>query len=92
MEVTACGKEKVLLVRRWNGAAQTAAACHFGDSPVSVRLPLPSGIWENLLDSSEKRWGGSGSAIPEKLDPREESSLSLNPGAFVLLSKASGGG
>jgi maltooligosyltrehalose trehalohydrolase len=92
MEVTACGKEKVLLVRRWNGAAQTAAACHFGDSTVNVRLSLPSGIWENLLDSSEKRWGGSGSAIPEKLDPREEISLSLNPGAFVLLSKASGGG
>jgi maltooligosyltrehalose trehalohydrolase len=92
MEVTACGKEKVLLVRRRNGAAQTAAACHFGDSPVSVRLPLPSGIWENLLDSSEKRWGGNGSAIPKKLDPREEISLTLNPGAFVLLSKASGGG
>ena len=54
--------------------------------------PLPSGEWEKLLDSSEKRWGGSGSAIPEKLDPREEISLSLNPGAFVLLSKASGGG
>jgi maltooligosyltrehalose trehalohydrolase len=92
MEVSVYGKEKVLLVRRWKGLSQAAAACHFGDSVVSVQLPLPTGEWEKLLDSSEKRWGGSGSAIPEKLDPRKETSLSLNPGAFVLLSMASVGG
>ncbi len=91
MEVSCYGKEKVFLVRRWNGPAQAAAACHFGDSAVSVRLPLPTGTWDKLLDSSEKRWGGGGSAIPEKLDLREEISLPLNPGAFVLLSKALGG-
>jgi maltooligosyltrehalose trehalohydrolase len=91
MEVSVQGKEKVLLVRRWNGSAQAAAACHFGDSPVSIEVPLPPGIWEKLLDSSEKRWGGGGSAIPEKLDLREKFSLTLNPGAFVLLSKAMGG-
>jgi maltooligosyltrehalose trehalohydrolase len=92
MEVSVYGKEKILLVRRWKGLSQAAAACHFGDSVVSVQLPLPTGEWEKLLDSSEKRWGGSGSAIPEKLDPRKETSLSLNPGAFVLLSMASVGG
>ena len=91
MEVTSYGKEKVLLVRRWNGSAQAAAACHFGDSPVSFDVMLPSGIWEKLLDSSEKRWCGGGSAIPDRLDLREEISISLNPGAFVLLSKALGG-
>jgi maltooligosyltrehalose trehalohydrolase len=91
MEVSVYGKEKVLLVRRWNGHAQAATACHFGDSTVNVRLSLPSGIWEKLLDSSEKRWGGSGSAIPERLDFREEISISLNPGTFVALSKALGG-
>jgi maltooligosyltrehalose trehalohydrolase len=88
MEVTAYAKEKILLVRRWNGPAQTATACHFGDLSVSVELPLPPGIWVKLLDSSEKRWGGGGSAIPEKLDLREETSLTLNPGNLVLLSKA----
>ena len=92
MEVSVHGKEKVLLVRRWKGPAQAAAACHFGDSPVSLQARLPSGTWEKLLDSSENRWGGTGSAVPEKLDLREEFSLTLNPGAFVLLSKASGGG
>jgi maltooligosyltrehalose trehalohydrolase len=92
MEVSVYGKEKILLVRRWKGLSQAAAACHFGDSVVSVQLPLPTGEWEKLLDSSEKRWGGSGSAIPEKLDPRKDTSLSLNPGAFVLLSMASVGG
>ncbi|HSL91611.1 MAG TPA: malto-oligosyltrehalose trehalohydrolase, partial [Candidatus Limnocylindrales bacterium] len=87
MEVSAYAKKKVLIVRRWNGPAQAATACHFGDSTASVRLMLPPGIWEKLLDSSERRWGGGGSAIPERLDPRQETSLSLVPGAFVLLSK-----
>jgi maltooligosyltrehalose trehalohydrolase len=88
MEVSVRGKENVLLVRRWNGSDQAATAFHFGDSAVSVELPLPAGAWEKLLDSSEKRWGGGGSAIPARLDPREEISVSLNPWAFVLLSKA----
>jgi maltooligosyltrehalose trehalohydrolase len=88
MEVSACPGEKVLVVRRWNGPAQAATAGHFGDSTVSVGLPLPPGIWEKLLDSSEKRWGGDGSAIPERLDPQQETTFSLDPGAFVLFSKA----
>ena len=91
MEVSSFGREKVFLVRRWSGPAQAAAACHYGDSTVSIEAPLPPGAWVKLLDSSETRWGGSGSAIPEKLDPRGEISLTLNPGAFVLLSMTSGG-
>ena len=87
MEVSAYAREKVLIVRRWNGLAQAATACHFGDSAVSIRLPLPPGSWEKLLDSSETRWGGAGSAIPERLDPRQKPSLSLDPEAFVLFSK-----
>jgi maltooligosyltrehalose trehalohydrolase len=87
MEVSAYAREKVLIVRRWNGLAQAATACHFGDSAGSIRLPLPPGRWEKLLDSSETRWGGGGSAIPERLDPGQSTSLSLGPGAFVLFSK-----
>ena len=87
MEISAVAKEKALIVRRWNGPAQAVTACHFGDSTVPIRLPLPPGLWEKLLDSTEKRWGGGGSAIPEKLDSRRGTSLSLDPGAFVLLSK-----
>jgi maltooligosyltrehalose trehalohydrolase len=88
MEVFAYPEEKALVVRRWNGPAQAATACYFGESAVSVKLPFPSGTWEKLLDSTETRWGGRGSAIPERLDPRKNNSVPLDPGAFVLFSKS----
>jgi maltooligosyltrehalose trehalohydrolase len=88
MEVSVLDKEKVLLVRRWNGASQAAAVGHFGDSLVTVGLSLPAGKWEKVLDSSDERWGGSGPAAAEELDPKGEFSLSVNPKAFLLLSKA----
>ena len=70
MEVSVYAKERVLLVRRWYGAAQTAAAFHFGDTPVSVGASLPDGTWERVIDSSDKRWGGGGGRVPERLEVR----------------------
>ena len=88
MEVSVLEKEKVLLVRRWNGSAQAAAVGHFGGAEASVELSLPAGKWEKLLDSSDQRWGGRGHEAANLSDPKGEFSLSLNPKAFVLLSKA----
>lgn len=90
METTVYGKDGVLLVRRWYGAAQTAAAFHFGDTPVSVGASLPDGAWEKVIDSSDKRWGGGGGRVPERLEVRGEALLPLNPTSFVLLSRNPG--
>ncbi|MBI5342924.1 MAG: malto-oligosyltrehalose trehalohydrolase [Deltaproteobacteria bacterium] len=88
MDVSLLGKNEVLLVRRWNGAAQAAAAYHFGDSPVSLALSLPTGRWEKLLDSSDGRWGGDGGLAPAGRAVRNKVAVSLKPKSFVLLSKA----
>ncbi|HZW35646.1 MAG: DUF3459 domain-containing protein, partial [Deltaproteobacteria bacterium] len=87
MEVTVPGGEQVLLVRRWKGQAQAAAAYHFGDSPVALDFSLPPGKWEKLLDSSEERWGGPGGTAPEALDLQKKVSIFLKPKSFVLLSR-----
>jgi maltooligosyltrehalose trehalohydrolase len=87
MEVSAFGGERVLLVRRWSGCAQAAAAYHFGDAPVAVEAALPAGEWETLLDSSDRRWGGSGGTVPGRLVSQGRVSLPMNPKALVLLSK-----
>jgi len=88
MEVTVPGGEPVLLVRRWNGPAQAAAAYHFGDATVSLDVPLPPGKWEVILDSSGERWGGEGGMVPATLDVQEKASISLKPKSFILLSIA----
>jgi maltooligosyltrehalose trehalohydrolase len=87
MEVMAFESEKVLYVRRWKGAGQTAAVFHFGSAPVSLALPLPPGRWEKLVDSSEDRWGGTGSTLPESVRSHGSVALSLTPKSFVLFSK-----
>jgi len=87
MEVSVRREEEVLLVRRWNGAAQAAAAYHFGDSPVSLELSLPTGRWEKLLDSSDRRWGGDGGSTPTGRSLRKKATVSMKPKTFVLLSK-----
>ena len=87
MEVMAFESEKVLFVRRWKGTGQTAMVMHFGSAPVSLALPLPPGRWEKLVDSSEKRWGGTGASLPESLRSHGSVALALTPHSLVLFSK-----
>jgi maltooligosyltrehalose trehalohydrolase len=87
MEVMTFEGEKVLFVRRWKGAGQTAAFFHFGSVPVTLALPLPPGLWGKLVESSEQRWGGSGSSLPESVRSHGSVALSLAPKSFVLFSK-----
>jgi maltooligosyltrehalose trehalohydrolase len=87
MEVMAFESEKVLYVRRWKGAGQTAVFFHFGSAPVSLALPLPPGRWEKLVDSTEERWGGTGNPLPESLRSHGSVSLPLTPKSFFLFSK-----
>lgn len=87
MEVMAFESEKVLYVRRWKGASQTAVVFHFGSAPVSLALPLPPGRWEKLVDSTEDRWGGTGSSLPESVRSHGSVALPLTPKSFFLFSK-----
>ena len=88
MEVAAYEAERVLYVRRWKGAAQTAAAFHFGEEPVTVSLPVPPGQWEKLVDSSDPRWGGNGGSIPDTIRSKGETTFMLNPVSFALFSRS----
>ena len=42
----------------------------------------PGGIWRKILDSSDEKWMGSGSSLPEKLMPEQE--VKIRPQSFVL--------
>ncbi|MFQ5816645.1 MAG: malto-oligosyltrehalose trehalohydrolase [Terriglobia bacterium] len=88
MDVVGYEAEKVLLVRRWHGDAQACAVFNFGDARPSLRLPFPAGRWRKRLDSAEERWCGNGSSLPVALHSPGEISLTLNPKAFVLFTRA----
>jgi len=81
-------RHRVLLMRRWAGEAEACTILHFGESPVTLELPLPAGDWRKVLDSGEERWYGAGSAVPPTLRSAGEVSLTLPPQAVVLFTTA----
>jgi len=87
MNAVALEPERTLLVTRRHGDDRTAAICHFGEQPASIPVPLSPGRWETLLDSSETRWGGEGSLVPEEIRSEGAVTLPVGPRTFLLLSQ-----
>ncbi len=83
-EVDVLESERVLAMRRWCGTAQALAVFHFADSPAAVAIPCPAGEWTKRLDASDRRWGGPGSSLPERLGAERPAVLPLPPWAAVL--------
>ena len=87
MNAVALERERALLVTRSRGDDRTATVCHFGEGPASIPVPLSSGRWETILDSSDPRWGGEGSGIPDEIRSDGKATLAMGPRAFLLLSQ-----
>jgi maltooligosyltrehalose trehalohydrolase len=86
LEVVCLEKESTLVVRRWGPEAQVAAIFHFGDTPVSVNVPLPAGRWLKRLASGEERWHGPGPDLPTVLHSDGNVSVTLTKYAFIIVS------
>ncbi len=84
LEVRAMEADRTLLVRRWDGGQEAVALFHFGSEPRPVRLSLPGGSWRTALDSSDPRWGGGGSAVPDPLPGDGEIGIVLPPYSAAL--------
>ena len=88
LEVLGYENPPVLLLRRWRGQGQVAAAFNFGTGPASAVVPLPAGAWHKLVDSAEKRWKGPGSHTPRELTSEGMVSLNLPAQSFILLQRS----
>ncbi len=86
LEVVCLERESTLVVRRWGREEQVAAIFHFGDTAVSVNVPLPSGRWLKRLASGEERWNGPGPDLPTELHSDGKVSVSLTEQAFLMVS------
>jgi hypothetical protein len=79
---------KVLMVWRWTSTETACQIFHFGESPVTLELPIPAGYWRKILDSGEERWYGAGSSVLPTILSEGEVSLTLPPLAVILLTAA----
>jgi len=77
--------KKVIFIHRWHGDSQIWSLLNFNEQKSSVLLNIPEGTWRKLLDSSEQKWLGPGSLLPETI--AEKTALTFAPFSFVLYLK-----
>nr|WP_290224797.1 malto-oligosyltrehalose trehalohydrolase [Trichocoleus desertorum] len=82
LEVSSCEADKLLLMRRYAEESQVLLVLNFGDRAARFEADSHSQNWRKILDSSEPKWLGSGSTLPEKLTVQE--SVEIPAQTFAL--------
>ena len=85
IQVRAHQTQPVLLVYYSGGGKRLLVAFNYSDSPATVTAAIASGHWLKLLDSASRRWGGSGSRVPDELRSRGRMKLVLPPKSALVL-------
>jgi maltooligosyltrehalose trehalohydrolase len=87
-EISAYDKQRVMLMRRWNGDQANLIFYNFNDADVSLAAAIPAGDWQKIFDSAAPTWDGPGARLPETLQGGEELSLSMSASSFALFHAA----
>jgi maltooligosyltrehalose trehalohydrolase len=82
--VTDYAKEKVLAVERHWENDRVLMLANLDGGRHAVDISLAAGRWRKVFDSTESRWGGTGSEIPGGVDVGKKISIALGAYAAVL--------
>lgn len=74
--------DQLLFLHRWSNESKIFCIMNFNDKEVTFKATPPNGNWQKILDSSDSKWMGSDSTLPDKLT--ENQSLIIKPQSFVL--------
>lgn len=89
METLVLQNKQVMAARRWTNYQEVCVVFHFGAAATTVSAPLSPGSWTKRLDSSDPRWQGPGTVLPDRLESSGEVALSLAPQSLVAFTKES---
>jgi maltooligosyltrehalose trehalohydrolase len=59
----------------------------FGSIATAIDAKLPEGLWRLRLNSSDQRWGGPGTPVPEKIKGKESLEIMLSAQSFVVFER-----
>lgn len=91
MEVKGFKEEKTLFLRRLFRDDEVFCIYNFNNKKVKTVLKIPEGIWNKILDSSSREWGGSGGSAEHKIESfGSEILLTLTSHSFVLYRMSKG--
>ncbi len=83
---------KTLLVKRWTDNESSRALCFFNLNNEDGRLEtpafVPEPVWQKQFDSSEMRWDGPGTALPDTLDAKQPVVLKAHSFAVYVVEES----
>jgi len=82
LEVYVIEEDKLLFLHRWSQNSQIFCVMNFNNKDVTFKATPPSSNWQKILDSSEPKWMGSGSLLPDKV--LQEQVLTIRAQSFAL--------
>ena len=87
MDVMGLVEERILAFRRWHGQSEILAVFNFNEHESGSLQNIPYGVWRKRLDSSDSRWLGNGTTVPDLLDASRIRSIIVQPHGVVLFEK-----
>jgi maltooligosyltrehalose trehalohydrolase len=75
---------KTLLLHRWHEDSHACAVFHCDSSAADRSIPWSAGRWRKELDSSDLRWQGSGSSVPQSIEGQRNVVLPMKVRSFAL--------
>ena len=85
LEVSCTEADKLLQLRRWSQDSEIYCVMNFSQQPVQFKANVSEEGWSKILDSSDAKWLGSGSSLPEKL--KLEEALTVPPLSFAVFGR-----
>jgi maltooligosyltrehalose trehalohydrolase len=87
-EVIGFERERVLVLSRVSEDERVVVAFNFNPSRVSISLPLSQGQWYRALDSTESRWQGAGSILPDVIEAHGPHELDLQAKSVTAFARS----
>jgi maltooligosyltrehalose trehalohydrolase len=83
-EVVHDRKKDSLILHRWYGTDEICVLFCFNVTAQIVPVRMRPGLWVKEMDSSDAKWQGGGSSLPDRFRSSGERTLHISGGAFVL--------
>lgn len=82
LDISVYKNDMILFMRRWKDDCHIFCSYNFNEGDKTFETHIPQGIWSKVLDSSDKKWRGPGTLLPEMLKGNRK--VTMRGRSFVI--------
>jgi maltooligosyltrehalose trehalohydrolase len=87
VKVTCFKNDKIIAIHRWDKGSKAMIIANFNNHQISNIVTFPKGGWFKQLDSTEERWTGQGTSLPDFIEKGGQVTLAFQPWTLALYIK-----